>query len=620
MQEFRRQAERFGARVRDRRRHKGRLLRAAVPRVGRRRGVPRRSRDRRDRRERTSARARVGAARCRGAACRTARPATPPSSARKHVVVVGGGDSAMEEATFLTRFAAKVTIVHRRDEFRASQIMLDRAHANEKVEFVTPTSSTRSSATTGCTAVRLRDVETDETWELEADGVFVAIGHDPNTALFLDQLDHDDAGYLVTQAGSTETNVPGVFAVGDVQDHIYRQAVTAAGSGCMGALDAERYLAALEGHLMTAARARAPRLQPTPRVASVAMAEWIDLLDPSRDGAQREAPRRDPPRRALEQLLAPVTHDDEPRPRSKAARRRTSSGSCSPRSRAGRGGLLPGGRPDRHARGARHRPQDAGRRAGDRSRCPPGRVPARTTAGRSPTTRRRGRREASSTSSTSSTTRSTSSRTAASTSGLRSESASRLRQLRHEILRVRRTLGPTREALRKVVDNRVELDGRGGLPARGRARSSATPTTSSCAPPTGSTSRATCSPASRDYHQAKIANDQNEVMKRLTVIASLLLLPTFIVGLYGQNFQQLPGAPLAVRVLLVLGADRRHDDVPARGSSGASAGSRPPATLTACRTTSARTASSGPSTTTASRSWTTFRWRARAAASASCSS
>jgi thioredoxin reductase (NADPH) len=166
----------------------------------------------------------------------------------KHVVVVGGGDSAMEEATFLTRFAAKVTIVHRRDEFRASQIMLDRARANEKIEWVTNAVVEEVLGEDRLTGVRLRDVNTDETWDVDADGLFAAIGHDPNTELFLDQLHHDDAGYLVTKPRSTETNIPGVFAVGDVQDHVYRQAVTAAGSGSMGALDAERYLAALEGH------------------------------------------------------------------------------------------------------------------------------------------------------------------------------------------------------------------------------------------------------------------------------------------------------------------------------------------------------------------------------------
>ena len=154
---------------------------------------------------------------------------------------------------FLTKFATKVTLVHRRSEFRASPIMLDRAHANEKIEFVTPAVVDEVLGEGGQTSgVVLRDLETDETRELPADGVFVAIGHDPNTKLFLDQLDHDEAGYLVTQPGSTATNREGVFAVGDVVDHTYRQAVTAAGSGAMGALDAERWLAAREGHPATA--------------------------------------------------------------------------------------------------------------------------------------------------------------------------------------------------------------------------------------------------------------------------------------------------------------------------------------------------------------------------------
>jgi thioredoxin reductase (NADPH) len=170
----------------------------------------------------------------------------------KDVYVVGGGDSAFEEALFLTKFASRVHLVHRRDEFRASKIMVDRAEQNEKLDFVLNAVVDEIVGDVKVEALRLRSTVTDEIWEVPADGLFVAIGHDPNTALFRDQLDHDDQGYLVTKPGSTETNVPGVFAAGDVQDHTYRQAITAAGTGCMAALDAERFLASLEGHPGTA--------------------------------------------------------------------------------------------------------------------------------------------------------------------------------------------------------------------------------------------------------------------------------------------------------------------------------------------------------------------------------
>jgi thioredoxin reductase (NADPH) len=181
----------------------------------------------------------------------------------KHIIVVGGGDSAFEEALFLTRFGYKVTLVHRRDEFRASQIMIDRARANEKIAFKTPFVVEEVLGDDSIRGLRLRNAETGETEEVEAGALFVAIGHDPNTELFLDQLDHDPAGYLVARPGTTETNVPGVFAAGDVQDHVYRQAVTAAGSGCMAALDAERFLAAEEGHTGKALTVPRKEAEPT---------------------------------------------------------------------------------------------------------------------------------------------------------------------------------------------------------------------------------------------------------------------------------------------------------------------------------------------------------------------
>jgi len=163
----------------------------------------------------------------------------------KDILVVGGGDTAMEEAVFLTKFAKTVTIVHRRDEFRATKIMLDRARANGKIRFLTPfaVQEVHGVEKEAVERVTLRNANTGETQFVDVEGVFVAIGHDPNTKVFRGQIQTDDAGYIITHDGS-KTSVEGVFAAGDVQDHHYRQAITAAGSGCMAAIDAEKYLEA----------------------------------------------------------------------------------------------------------------------------------------------------------------------------------------------------------------------------------------------------------------------------------------------------------------------------------------------------------------------------------------
>jgi thioredoxin reductase (NADPH) len=162
----------------------------------------------------------------------------------REIMVVGGGDTAMEEATFLTKFAKRVTLVHRRNEFRATRIMLDRARANEKIKFMTPyvVEEVHNVENKSVESVQLRNAETNALEKVEVEGVFVAIGHDPNSAVYRGQLDMDEAGYIRTHDGP-KTNIAGVFAAGDVQDHHYRQAITAAGSGCMAAMDAEKFLA-----------------------------------------------------------------------------------------------------------------------------------------------------------------------------------------------------------------------------------------------------------------------------------------------------------------------------------------------------------------------------------------
>ncbi len=171
----------------------------------------------------------------------------------KPVCVIGGGNTAVEEALYLTNFASKVTLVHRRDELRAEKIMQDRLFRNDKIDMVWDSvleevvGQDMTAGGGGVTAARLRNVKTGEITEVPVDGVFIAIGHAPNTEIFKGQITLDSENYIVTVPGSTATNIPGVFAAGDVQDKIYRQAVTAAGTGCMGALEAERYLASHEG-------------------------------------------------------------------------------------------------------------------------------------------------------------------------------------------------------------------------------------------------------------------------------------------------------------------------------------------------------------------------------------
>lgn len=163
----------------------------------------------------------------------------------KPIVVVGGGDTAMEEALFLTKFASSVTLIHRRHEFRASKIMQDRVLAHEKIDVIWNTEVTEIHGTkeTGVESVTLHNRETGETSNFLTQGVFIAIGHQPNTSLFKGVLDMDDVGYLITEGRTMSTNIPGVFACGDAQDAYYRQAITAAGTGCMAAIDAERFLA-----------------------------------------------------------------------------------------------------------------------------------------------------------------------------------------------------------------------------------------------------------------------------------------------------------------------------------------------------------------------------------------
>ena len=170
----------------------------------------------------------------------------------KNVVVIGGGDTAMEEANYLTKFGKEVMIVHRREEFRASKIMLDRAKKNPKIKLVTDTVleeviGVSEGNKKRVTHAKLKNIKTGEVTDQEVEGIFLGIGHKPNTNIFKGQIELEDTGYIKTNKVNTYTNIPGVFACGDAQDHVYRQAITAAGSGCMAAIDVERYLESLHG-------------------------------------------------------------------------------------------------------------------------------------------------------------------------------------------------------------------------------------------------------------------------------------------------------------------------------------------------------------------------------------
>jgi thioredoxin reductase (NADPH) len=195
-----------------------------------------------------------GEARLRGRGVSTCATCDGAFFREKHIVVVGGGDSAMEEALFLTRFGKRVTLIHRRDAFRASKIMVDRVHAHPSISVIWNTEVTEVVGEEMAEQLALRNVVTGETSTLQADALFIAIGHDPNTALFRGQLDLDAAGYIVSSDG-VSTNIPGVFVAGDVFDIRYKQAITAAGSGCKAALEVEKYLEASEAHHTAAALA-----------------------------------------------------------------------------------------------------------------------------------------------------------------------------------------------------------------------------------------------------------------------------------------------------------------------------------------------------------------------------